>query len=603
MMFFHGVAVSKGVAIGPVFKPRLEVLGVGRDEVDDPEREIARFREALATARAQIESIIERLRDQGAETRLGILESQLMMFSDESLVKSVESGIREKHCTAEYAVSQVVDHFIETFNNIDDEYLRDRVADVHDLGDRLMRILLGKRESAVTRLERQSVIVAHDLPPSAAAQIDPSKVLGLATDVGGATSHTAIISRALEIPAVVGLGNLYRRAENGDMLILDGRKGIAVLNPSKELLERYRRVQSEELAQLQSLRELRDEPAETRDGFRIELAANIELLSEVDAVSTHGADGVGLYRTEFLFLNRDDLPGEEEQFEAYTVVARQLAPQPVVIRTVDIGGDKFLSHPDVPVEINPYLGCRAVRFSLSRPDTFRTQLRAVLRASATGNVHLMFPMISSLEELRQAKTILAECMEDLDEQRLPYDPDIEVGIMIEVPSAAILADQFAREVDFFSIGTNDLIQYTLAVDRSNPSLAYLYQPFHPAVLRLLKNIVDAGHNAGIWVGMCGEMAANPIAVPFLVGLGIDELSVSPVNVPLVKATIRAIDFRRAAMVAEELINLRHPDEILARLRRDLPSEIHRYIDLNGDEETPNMGDEPEPSPDVAETGH
>jgi phosphotransferase system enzyme I (PtsI) len=583
MNFYRGIPVSSGVAIGPVFKPRLEHLGVGRDNVEDTAAEEARFHEALETAKAQVRRLIEQLRAGGRQTELEILESQLMMFEDASLIDGVVEKINTLNCTAEYAISVVVDHFVETFTNFENDYLRERVADVRDLGDRLIRILLGKRESAVTRLNRQVVIVAHDLPPSTAAQIDPNRVLGLAIDVGGTTSHTAIISRALEVPAVVGLGNLYRRAEEGDMLILDGRKGIAVLNPSQELLEKYRRVQAEETAKLESLRKLRDEPAETEDGFQIELAANIELLSEVDAVQTHGADGVGLYRTEFLYLNRDDLPSEEEQFEAYTVVARQLAPKPVVIRTVDIGGDKFLSHPDVPVEINPYLGCRAVRFSLTRPDTLRTQLRAILRASATGNVHLMFPMISSLGELRQTKTILAECMEQLDEEQRPYDPDIEVGIMVEVPSAAILADQFAPEVDFFSIGTNDLIQYTLAVDRSNPSLAHLYQPFHPAVLRLLKTIVNAGHNAGIWVGICGEMAANPIAVPFLVGLGIDELSVSPVNAPVVKATIRATEFRRASQLAEELIKLRNPEEIIERLRRALPEEVHRYVDLHPDQ--------------------
>ncbi|MBD3401200.1 MAG: phosphoenolpyruvate--protein phosphotransferase [Candidatus Coatesbacteria bacterium] len=583
MNFYRGIPVSSGVAIGPVFKPRLEHLGVGRDNIADTATEEARFHEALETAKAQVRRLIEQLRAGGRQTELEILESQLMMFEDASLIDGVVEKINTLNCTAEYAISVVVDHFVETFTNFENDYLRERVADVRDLGDRLIRILLGKRESAVTRLNRQVVIVAHDLPPSTAAQIDPKRVLGLAIDVGGTTSHTAIISRALEVPAVVGLGNLYRRAEEGDMLILDGRKGIAVLNPSQELLEKYRHVQAAETAKLKSLRKLRDEPAETKDGFQIELAANIELLSEVDAVQTHGADGVGLYRTEFLYLNRDDLPSEEEQFEAYTVVARQLAPKPVVIRTVDIGGDKFLSHPDVPVEINPYLGCRAVRFSLTRPDTLRTQLRAILRASATGNVHLMFPMISSLDELRQTKTILAQCMEQLDEEQRPYDPDIEVGIMVEVPSAAILADQFAPEVDFFSIGTNDLIQYTLAVDRSNPSLAHLYQPFHPAVLRLLKTIVNAGHNAGIWVGICGEMAANPIAVPFLVGLGIDELSVSPVNAPVVKATIRATEFRHASQLAEELIKLRNPEEIIERLRRALPEDVHRYVDLQSDQ--------------------
>jgi phosphotransferase system enzyme I (PtsI) len=579
-MIFQGVPVSKGVAIGQVAKPKLELLNVGQDHIDDPEHQIDRFRKALEFSKRQLERLIESLRKDERLTELKIVESQRMMLDDTTLFDGVEENIRGLSCTAEYAVSKVVDHFVATFTGFEDEYLRERVTDVRDMGERLIRNLMGKREPILAGLERQAIVVVHDLPPSAAAQIDPQKVLGLATDVGGATSHTAIISRALEIPAVVGLSNLSRRAEEGDTLILDGRNGIAVLDPAPELLKKYRRIQKEERAKLASLAKLREKPSETSDGFTIELAANIELLSEVDAVRSHGAQGVGLYRTEFLFLNREDLPSEGEQYEAYSVVARQLAPQPVVIRTVDIGGDKFLSHPEVPVEINPYLGCRAIRFSLKKPDTLKVQLRAILRTSAAGNVRLMFPMVSSLEELRQAREIIEECKAELDAEGLPYDDDIEVGIMVEVPSVAVMADQFAREVDFFSIGTNDLIQYTLAVDRGNPSISDLYQPFHPAVLRLLKTIVEAGHAAGIWVGLCGEMGANPLAVPFLVGLGIDELSVSPVNVPVVKATLRAISFREAAELAAELVNLPTAEAIHARLKEVLPEEVRRFVELD-----------------------
>lgn len=577
-MIFQGVPVSKGVAIGRVVKPKLELLNVGQDHVDDPEKQIERFTRALAASKRQLERLIGTLRESGRLTELKIVESQRMMLDDDTLLGGVKEGIRELACTAEYAVSKVVDHFVATFTGFEDEYLRERVTDVRDMGERLLRNLMGKREPLLAGLEKPAIIVVHDLPPSAAAQIDPLKVLGVATDVGGVTSHTAIISRALEIPAVVGLGNLSRRAEEGDTLILDGRNGIAILEPAPELLKKYRRVQKEERAKLESLAKLRDLPSETSDGFTIELAANIELLSEVDAVRTHGAQGVGLYRTEFLFLNREDLPSEGEQYEAYSVVARQLAPQPVVIRTVDIGGDKFLSHPEVPVEMNPYLGCRAIRFSLKMPDTLKVQLRAILRTSASGNVRLMFPMVSALEELRQVKKIIAECKAELDAEGKPYDDEIEVGIMVEVPSVAVMADQFAREVDFFSIGTNDLIQYTLAVDRGNSSISELYQPFHPAVLRLLATIVEAGHSAGIWVGLCGEMGANPLAVPFLVGLGIDELSVAPVNVPVVKATLRATSFRQAAELAKELVNLPTAEAIHARLREALPQEVRRFVE-------------------------
>jgi phosphotransferase system enzyme I (PtsI) len=579
-MIFQGVPVSKGVAIGRVVKPKLELLNVGQDHIDDPENQIARFAKALKASKRQLERLIETLRESGRLTELKIVESQRMMLDDTTLLGGVEENIRSLACTAEYAVSKVVDHFVATFTGFEDEYLRERVTDVRDMGERLLRNLMGKRDALLAGLETPAIVVVHDLPPSAAAQIDPLKVLGVATDVGGVTSHTAIISRALEIPAVVGLGNLSRRAEEGDTLILDGRNGIAVLEPAPELLKKYRRIQKEERAKLESLAKLREEPSETSDGFTIELAANIELLSEVDTVRTHGAQGVGLYRTEFLFLNREDLPSEGEQYEAYSVVARQLAPQPVVIRTVDIGGDKFLSHPEVPVEMNPYLGCRAIRFSLKMPDTLKVQLRAILRTSATGNVRLMFPMVSSLEELRRAKEIIALCKAELDAEGKPYDEGIEVGIMVEVPSVAVMADLFAREVDFFSIGTNDLIQYTLAVDRGNPSISELYQPFHPAVLRLLATIVEAGHAAGIWVGLCGEMGANPLAVPFLVGLGIDELSVAPVNVPVVKATLRAISFRQAAELAAELVNLPTAEAIHARLREVLPEEVRRFVELD-----------------------
>jgi len=577
-MIFQGVPVSKGVAIGRVVKPKLELLNVGQDHVDDPENQIERFDRALKTSKRQLERLIEALRESGRLTELKIVESQRMMLDDDTLLKGVVENIRNLACTAEYAVSKVVDHFVATFTGFEDEYLRERVTDVRDMGERLLRNLMGKREPLLAGMKMPAIIVVHDLPPSAAAQIDPLKVMGVATDVGGVTSHTAIISRALEIPAVVGLGNLSRRAEEDDTLILDGRNGIAVLNPAPELLKKYRRIQKEERAKLASLAKLRDLPSETSDGFTIELAANIELLSEVDAVRTHGAQGVGLYRTEFLFLNREDLPSEGEQYEAYSVVARQLAPQPVVIRTVDIGGDKFLSHPEVPVEMNPYLGCRAIRFSLKMPDTLKVQLRAILRTSATGNVRLMFPMVSSLEELRRAREIIEECKAELDALGKPYDEEIEVGIMVEVPSVAVMADQFAREVDFFSIGTNDLIQYTLAVDRGNSSISELYQPFHPAVLRLLATIVEAGHSAGIWVGLCGEMGANPLAVPFLVGLGIDELSVAPVNVPVVKATLRATSFRQAAELAAELVNLPTAEAIHARLREALPQEVRRFVE-------------------------
>jgi phosphotransferase system enzyme I (PtsI) len=577
-MLYKGIAVSGGIAIGTVYKPKLEYLGVGRDQVDDPAAEIVRFEVALKTAQDQLTRLIEKLKAQDQVTESQIVETQLMMYDDSTLNDGVREAITKEKCSAEFAVSLLIDHYVATFSNMEDEYLRGRVADVRDMGERLLRILMGKRERRLDRIKERLIIVAHELSPSDAAQLDPKKILGLAIDVGSTTSHTAIISRALEIPAVVGLGNFSRLVENDDVLILDGRNGLAILNPVPELIRRYKKVQKNELAKSRSLAKLRKLPAETKDGFQIELAANIELLSEIDTVSEHGAQGIGLYRTEFLYLNRDDIPDETEQFEAYTVVARQLAPQPVVIRTVDIGGDKFLSHPDVPVEMNPYLGCRAIRFSLERPDTFKVQLRAILRASASGNVRLMFPMISSLQELRRAKVILEECREELRQEGHPFDPEMEVGIMVEVPSTATLADLFAREVDFFSIGTNDLIQYTLAVDRGNQAIADLYEPFHPAVLRLLRRIVTAGHNAGIWVGLCGQMAAMPLAIPYLIGLGIDELSTSPVDVPITKATIRAINFSEASELAAELINLATAEEIKQRLHAAVPEEIKRYIE-------------------------
>jgi len=434
--------------------------------------------------------------------------------------------------------------------------------------------LLGRHPDVLAQLSEAVVVVAHDLSPSETALMHKKHVLAFVTDIGGRTGHTAIMAKSLEIPAVVGVEVATKRIHKGDLVVIDGVRGEVVIDPDPETLHKYE-VEQRRLQEIdRQLLPLRDLPAETLDGHRIVLAANIEVPDEILSVLAHGAAGIGLYRTEFFYLNRTDLPSEEEQFQAYKSVAERMGSQPVIIRTVDLGGDKFLSPLELPSEMNPFMGWRAIRFCLARPDIFRVQLRAILRASAYGNLKLMFPMISGIDELRRANEILREVKTELVREGLPFSSTMEVGAMIEVPSAALTCDLLAKEAQFFSIGTNDLIQYSLAVDRMNEKIAYLYEPTHPAIIRLIKHIIEAGHQAGLWVGMCGEMAGEPALALLLLGMGLDEFSASPVQVPLVKKVVRSVEYRLAQSIAQEALTLKTSKEVenflTAHLRQLLP---------------------------------
>jgi phosphotransferase system enzyme I (PtsI) len=452
---------------------------------------------------------------------------------------------------------------------MEDPYFRERAVDFRDVGNRVVLNLLGVAYRIFEDVGEDAVLVAHDLPPSDAAALPRGKVRAIVTEVGSRTSHTAIMAQSMEVPAVVGAEGVMGYVRAGDLLVVDGIDGRVVVNPTDQVAARYRTLMRELADEEKRRARLAELPATTLDGYRIELSANVELLPELEALKRHGCDGVGLYRTEFLFLHRRDLPSEEEQLDAYRKVAQASLPHSCIIRTVDIGGDKFLSFPEVARELNPYLGLRAIRFCLKRRDIFRTQLRAILRATVYGKVKIMFPMISDVEELRAAKEVLADVGEELKKEGRPFDENVEVGIMVEVPSAVLSADVLARECDFFSLGTNDLIQYTLAVDRGNEKIAYLYEPFHPAVLKLIKATVDAAHGNGIWVGVCGEMVADPKAAVLLLGLSFDEFSASPASVPDIKTAIRSARYVDARRVAERAIRMTSGAEIRAYLTEAL----------------------------------
>ncbi|MFH1645823.1 MAG: phosphoenolpyruvate--protein phosphotransferase, partial [Candidatus Omnitrophota bacterium] len=477
----------------------------------------------------------------------------------------------------EYIFEGVLKKYVKAFQKIDDEYLRERIADIEDVGKRLMANLLGEKKKGLVDLPAKSIVVAYDLSPSDTATMHRKNVISFVTDIGGKTSHTAIMAKSLEVPAVVGLENVTENVNNGDSIIVDGANGLVYLNPTATVIARYTAEQKELVKFGKELQELQLLPAETLDHHKIELASNIELPEEVPSVVHYGAEGIGLYRTEYFYMNRTGLPTEEEQFQAYKNVAQQLKPYPVTIRTFDLGGDKFLSNLNVPKEMNPFLGCRAIRLSLANPQLFKVQLKAILRASAYGKVRLMYPMISGSDELAMANNILEECKQELKAKRVAFDKNIEVGIMIEVPAAAMIADILAEQVDFFSIGTNDLIQYSLAVDRVNEKIAYLYEPAHPAILRFIRNIISAAHAKGIWVGMCGEMAGEPFFVPLLLGMGLDEFSV-PVSALLkIKKIIRSITYDNAKDVAQKALSLSTAKDIGDLVAKNFKHIIHEAV--------------------------
>lgn len=567
-MLIKGVPASPGVVIGRAFVLKTEALSIPKYKISQKNvpLEIKRYMDSLGLTRQELIGIQKKVEKEMGESYPDIFSAHLLILDDPVLRGATIKSIENDNINAEHAVSQVLDRIGKTFSHIEDSYLRERAQDFKDVGKRILKNLMGKKEKTLSNLRDKVIIVAHDLAPSETALMDKKKVLGFATDIGGRTSHTTIMARSLTIPAVVGLGDVTQRAESGDTIILDGNQGITIVNPRKSTLERYSRIKKRLIFLERKLDKLKNSLAQTTDGHRIKLMANIELPKEVALLDKYGAEGIGLYRTEFFFLNREDFPSEEEQFQAYKYAAEKVSPHPVVIRTLDLGGDKFASHLETPKEINPFLGWRAIRFCLARPDIFKTQLRAILRASIYGNVSVMYPLISTLQELRQANKILDGVKEELKKEKKRFSKDIKIGAMIETPSAAITSDLLAEEVDFFSIGTNDLIQYAMAADRINEKIAYLYQPASPAVLRFIKHIVDSGHRKGVRVAICGEIAGDIHLTLILLGLGVDELSMGPVAIPEVKQIIRSVSIEEARRITEKALSFDSTEKVVNYLK-------------------------------------
>ncbi len=565
---YAGICVSSGIVIG-------NALIVGRDlssvpelvlQPQDVEAEIARFKEAIRVSYSQLEDIKKRAEEILGQRDAAIFDAHLMLVADKVLLDEVISQIRSRQRNAEFVFRQVLQRYTTALQKLDDSYIRDRLADIRDVATRVIRNLLGETRTDLSHLTEPRIVVAHDLSPSDTAGMDRHNVIGFATEIGSRTSHTAIMARSLGIPATVGIPHLTDRVANGDLLILDGYKGEVIVRPDPETLAAYKRrirIQERWARNLAAEAAL---PSETIDGFRVQLAANIELPEEVEAVKENYGVGIGLFRTEYLFINQPHLPTEEEQFRAYLKATEAILPRSVIFRTLDIGGDKFLSHLDLPSELNPFLGTRAIRFCLAQPEIFLSQLQAVLRASAHGKVRLMFPMISTMEELQEALKYLRQAQDLLDKRGIAYNRHLDVGIMVEVPAAAVIADKLAPHVDFFSIGTNDLIQYSMAADRSNPDISYLYQPCHPSIIRLIRSVSQAAYAHGKWVSICGEMAADPILVPLVLGLGIHELSMSPVAIAPVKRLIRRMRMHEAEALVKQALHCGSASEVMALCR-------------------------------------
>lgn len=563
-IILNGIAASSGVAIGKVFVLEEDEFLITKKEISGAQikQELSRLKDAMEKTRLELVANQKELNKVLGENYAKIADAHLLILNDPMIKNEIEKLVN-KGVNAEYAIHKVVDNFSKTFDSIDNEYFRERKHDLLDVARKVMRNLFGKAKKSLTDLEEDSIIVAKNLTPADTVNMKEVMVKGFVTEIGGKTSHTALVAQSLEIPAVVGLKDITHKVKQGMPIIVDGNLGLVIFDPSQETVENYKREYEIQISKKKELEKFKDLPAVTTDGREVILGANIENPEEVRAALRHGANAIGLYRSEFLYMSKKTMPTEEEHYKNYSKVAKMMMPYEVIIRTMDLGGDKIarLGLMNVGRETNPFMGLRAIRFCLKYPDIFKTQLKGILRASVHGNIKIMYPMISRISEIRQANKILEKAKEELRKEGKPFKENIEVGVMIEVPSAAIISDIIAKEVDFLSIGTNDLIQYTMAVDRVNADVAHLYEPMHPAILRLLKNIIDSAHAAGKNVGMCGEMAGDPLYTVILLGLGLDEFSMSAVQIPKVKKIIRNISKTEAKKLVEQLFTCKNMNEV------------------------------------------
>ncbi|MBB6453565.1 phosphotransferase system enzyme I (PtsI) [Salirhabdus euzebyi] len=562
MQQLAGIAASNGIAIAKVYLLEAPDLTFEKTDIDNPEAEIARLEKAIEVSKGELEKIKAHTKQKLGDEHAEIFSAHLLVLSDPELIQPIKDKINNEKVNAESALEETATMFINMFKSMDNEYMRERAADIDDVTKRVMAHLLNVTFPDPALINEEVIVVAADLTPSDTAQLNKEFVKGFTTDIGGRTSHSAIMARSLEIPAVVGTKNVTTTVKDGDFLIVDGLEGKVILNPSDEERQAYEQKQAEYETQKEQWAKLKDQQTVTADGVHVELAANIGTPEDVDGVLRNGGEGVGLYRTEFLYMGKSSLPTEDEQYESYKAVLENMGDKPVVVRTLDIGGDKELDYLELPKELNPFLGFRAIRFCLERDDIFRTQLRALLRASIHGNLKIMFPMVATLQEFRDAKALLLEEKDNLLSEGVQVADDIEIGIMVEIPSTAVIAKQFAKEVDFFSIGTNDLIQYTMAADRMNEKVSYLYQPYHPAILNLVNNVIEAAHAEGKWAGMCGEMAGDPIAIPILLGLGLDEFSMSATSILPARTQLLSLSKERIASYKDEILSKGTAEEVV-----------------------------------------
>ncbi len=578
-LILRGIGASSGVIEGKAYLVERRKVSAPNYYIKKAQipKEIERLEGAIALTRKQLKSVRKKVDPQGGQDIIYyILNAQLMILKDEMLIRSITEGIEKERLNAEWALERALKKIEAFFNTLEDKYLQEKKNDINYVGERILRNLMGKQQESISQIQDEVILVAHDLSPADTAQMAKGKILGFATDTGSRISHTAIMARSLEIPAVVGLENITEQVNTGDGIVVDGLAGEVIINPTSGMVSEYKEKERSYRFSVEELLKSRDLSAETMDGFRVKLKANIELIEEIPSILDHGAEGIGLYRTEFLYLNRKTPPSEEEHFHNYREVVERIAPHSATIRTLDLGGDKYASQMELAEELRSSSGLRAIRLCLKEVDLFKTQLRGMLRASAYGRLKIMLPMISEVKELHQAKEILEEVKDELRAAGIPFDEKIQLGIMIETPSASLTADILAPEVDFFSIGTNDLIQYSMAIDRVNEHVAYLYEPLHPAILRLIKRVVTMAKESKIKVGLCGEMAGEEIYLPILLGLGLEELSMNSISIPRVKKIIRSITYKEARNLMERALVMKTASEIENLIWKDTE---HRFPEV------------------------